>query len=46
MHPPVHSGSRMNPSFKVRLLAFLLALILTLAVFESITVYAFKAVVA
>lgn len=46
MHQPVHLGSRMNQSIKVRLLAFLLSLMLTLALFESITAYAYQVVAA
>jgi hypothetical protein len=36
----------MNPSIKVRLLAFLLSLIFTLALFESIAAYAYQVVAA
>jgi hypothetical protein len=36
----------MNQSIKVRLLAFLLSLILTFGLFESITAYAFKVIAA
>jgi hypothetical protein len=46
MHPSVHLGKSMNPSIKVRLLALLLSLFLTLGVFESIAAYAYQVIAA